>query len=148
MSTIAIFLPRSLSTPEIIFVCIDIVAGLGFILYRGGDKIQQVVEEKSRIKDLPEATLVDLLYAIILFVFNIASKIPMSTTWCFVGLLAGREISIALRKAGSKTLMAAFKMSVKDLAKVTAGFLISIAVGCGANERVRQSIVDMFKRDL
>ena len=148
MSTIAVFLPRSLSTTEIIFVCSNIVAGLGFILFRGGEKIQQVVEEKSRIKDLPEATMVDLLYAIILFVFKIASKIPMSTTWCFVGLLAGREISIAFRKAGSKTLMAAFKMSATDLAKVTFGFLISIVVGCGANEKVRQSIVDMFKKDL
>ena len=136
MSTIAVFLPRSLSTTEIIFVCSNIVAGLGFILFRGGEKIQQVVEEKSRIKDLPEATMVDLLYAIILFVFKIASKIPMSTTWCFVGLLAGREISIAFRKAGSKTLMAAFKMSATDLAKVTFGFFISIVVGCGANEKV------------
>lgn len=28
----------------------------------------------------------------------------MSTTWCFVGLLAGREIAIAIRKTGNKSV--------------------------------------------
>lgn len=104
MSNIAVFLPRSLNGWELTFVCIFITLGLGLMLWQGGDKIQQIVEEKSRVKDIPEATLVDLLFAIVLFVFKIASNIPMSTTWCFVGLLAGREISLALRNASDKTV--------------------------------------------
>ena len=104
MSNLAIFLPRTLKIGELIAVCLIIFFGLGIMLYQGGEKIQKVVEEKSRVKDIPEATLVDLLYAVVLFVFKIYSKIPMSTTWCFVGLLAGREISIAIRKTGEKSV--------------------------------------------
>lgn len=101
MSNIAVFLPRSLNAIELIVAVAFIALGLGLMLYQGGEKIQQVVDEKSRVKDVPEATLVDLLFAIVLFVFKLASGIPMSTTWCFVGLLAGRELSIALRKAST-----------------------------------------------
>ena len=104
MSNLAIFLPRTLNIAELISVCLIIFFGLGVMLYQGGEKIQKVVEEKSRVKDIPEATLVDLLYALVLFVFKIYSKIPMSTTWCFVGLLAGREIAIAIRKTGEKSV--------------------------------------------
>ena len=104
MSNLAIFLPRTLQIQEVVAVCVIIFLGLGIMLYQGGEKIQRIVDEKSRVKDVPEATLVDLLYAIVLFVFKIYSKIPMSTTWCFVGLLAGREISIAIRKTGEKSV--------------------------------------------
>ena len=64
----------------------------------------------------------------------------MSTTWCFVGLLAGREISLALRSASVKTVAKAFYMSGKDLSSVILGFLISLAVGAGGNEYVVESI--------
>jgi phosphate/sulfate permease len=101
------------------------------------------VDEKSRIKDIPEATLVDLLFACVLFVFKLWSKIPMSTTWCFVGLLAGRELSLAVRKAGITCKQAAW-MSGKDLLSVTAGFLISLAVGAGGNPYVREGIYNTF----
>ena len=102
-----------------------------------------MVDEKSRIKDIPEATLVDLLFAIILFVFKLYSKIPMSTTWCFVGLLAGRELSLAARKAGITCKQAAW-MSGKDLLSVTIGFIISLAVGAGGNPYVREGIYKTF----
>ena len=91
-----------------LFAVAFISIGLGIMLYQGGEKIQQVVDEKSRVKDIPEATLVDLIFAVVLFVFKLYSKIPMSTTWCFVGLLAGRELSMAIRKATKNTIGVAF----------------------------------------
>ena len=144
MSNIAVFLPRSLNVGEMIGAVAFIVIGLGIMLYQGGEKIQRVVDEKTRVKDIPEATLVDLLFAIVLFVFKMASKIPMSTTWCFVGLLAGRELSLALRKAGGKTLIEAFKMSFKDLFAVILGFIISLIVGYGANSYFREGVAMTF----
>jgi phosphate/sulfate permease len=154
MSNIAVFLPRSLNVGEMLGAVIFIVLGLGIMLYQGGEKIQRVVDEKSRVKDIPEATLVDLLFAIVLFVFKMASKIPMSTTWCFVGLLAGRELSLSLRKAGDysqneqgtskKTILDAFKMSMKDLVAVIAGFIISLIVGYGANSYFREGVAMTF----
>jgi hypothetical protein len=63
----------------------------------------------------------------------------MSTTWCFIGLLAGREISLAIRKSG-RTMKEAFWMSGKDLLSVIIGFIISLAVGLGGNPAVREAI--------
>lgn len=103
MSNIAVYLPRALNWMELLAVCLITTAGLAYQLKNGGEKIQRVVDEKSRVKDIPEATLINFLFAIVLFVFKIVSKIPMSTTWCFVGLLAGREISMAIRKAANRT---------------------------------------------
>jgi phosphate/sulfate permease len=108
MSNIAVFLPRSLTVGEFSAVVIIVIAGLGLMLVQGGEKIQKVVDAKSRVKDVPEATLIDLLFAVVLFVFKMHSKIPMSTTWCFVGLLAGREIAFAIRKVGNQNMKGAF----------------------------------------
>lgn len=154
MSNVAVFLPRSLNVGEMLGAVIFITLGLGIMLYQGGEKIQRVVDEKSRVKDVPEATLVDFLFAIVLFVFKMASKIPMSTTWCFVGLLAGRELSLSLRKAGEyaqdangkakRTMCDAFKMSFKDLFAVCAGFIISLIVGYGANSYFREGVAMTF----
>ena len=104
------------------------------------------MNEKSRIKDIPEATLVDLLFAVVLFVFKLYSKIPMSTTWCFIGLLAGRELALTIRQAG-KTCKEAWWMSGKDLLFVTIGFIISLAVGTGGNVYVRMGLYNTFNPD-
>jgi phosphate/sulfate permease len=144
MSNIAVFLPRKLNVLEMIFAVAFIAIGLGVMLYQGGEKIQAVVDEKSRVKDVPEATLVDLIFAIVLFVFKLASKIPMSTTWCFVGLLAGRELSMAIRKAGSNTLGDAFQMSLKDLLSVCFGFIVSLIWGAMANKYPRFAIIEFL----
>jgi phosphate/sulfate permease len=95
------------------------------------------VDEKSRIKDIPEATMINFIFAVILFVFKIYSKLPMSTTWCFIGLLAGRELSMALRKVGQGCKDSIF-MSLKDLLAVTFGFMVSLAIGIGGNPYMRQ----------
>jgi phosphate/sulfate permease len=144
MSNLAIFLPRSLNIGEMVLVCVIIFFGLGIMLYQGGEKIQRVVDEKSRVKDLPEATVVNLLYAVVLFVFKIYSKIPMSTTWCFVGLLAGREIAMAFRKIGDKSLKEALAICFKDFAAVSFGFIASLLIGMGANEHVRTMMSNAF----
>lgn len=127
-----------------IFAVSFIAIGLGIMLYQGGEKIQQVVDEKSRVKDIPEATLVDLIFAIVLFVFKIASKIPMSTTWCFVGLLAGRELSMAIRGASKKSLGDAFQMSLKDLTSVVFGFVVSLVWGACANKYPRYAVIEFL----
>ncbi|MCA9682528.1 MAG: hypothetical protein KC457_10060, partial [Myxococcales bacterium] len=48
--------------------------------------------------DVRHATMIDFTYALILWVFKTMSNIPMSTTWVFVGLLAGRELAMAMRE--------------------------------------------------
>ena len=49
--------------------------GLGILFRSGGERIQRVVDEKSNVVDVRAATVIDLLYAVILFVtvFGLAS---------------------------------------------------------------------------
>ena len=41
------------------------------------------------------ATIINVIYAAVLFYFKELNDLPMSTTWVFVGLLCGRELAIS-----------------------------------------------------
>ena len=69
-ANIAVYLPRSLSGWEFVGFAGTVVIGLGWIFKNGGDKIQEVVDEKNNVTDIRAATIIDLLYAIILFYFK------------------------------------------------------------------------------
>ena len=116
-----------------------IVVGLGFMFKKGGERIQEVVEEKSDVADVRSATVIDLIYAVILYVFKIQSKVPMSTTWVFVGLLAGREMAMAIRKSNSNNrgIKAAIQLMAKDLLYVAIGFIVSLILAAAINPVVR-----------
>lgn len=116
-----------------------IVVGLGFMFKKGGERIQEVVEEKSDVADVRFATVIDLIYAVILYVFKIQSKVPMSTTWVFVGLLAGREMAMAIRKSNSNNrgIKAAIQLMAKDLLYVAIGFIVSLILAAAINPVVR-----------
>ena len=115
--------------------------GLGMVLRRGGDRIQEVVEEKADLFDVRVATAVDAVFAVILFVFKEMSSVPMSTTWVFIGLLAGREIAMsATATSGGRTLAFAVKLGLRDLGYVTAGFVISLLYASVANPVVRRAL--------
>ena len=123
------------------FICFltPIVFGLGFLLKKGGAKIQQIVDEKSKVSDLRSATIMDVIYAIILFYFKIHSKIPMSTTWVFLGLLSGREIAMSIRKTSSRNIMGAIKMSAKDTGLALIGLAISFIIAILCNDAMSLS---------
>ena len=81
-------------TPELalgwFIASIAVILGLlAFIFFNHGGAIQKVVLTKTNTTDIRSATFVDLIYGIVLFGFKEVSHIPMSTTWVFVGLLAG-----------------------------------------------------------
>lgn len=55
---------------------------------------------------------------------------PMSTTWVFLGLLAGREIGMSFEKLGgpNRTICNALKLSAYDLAMGITGFVVSVGM--------------------
>ena len=120
-----------IGTLEFIVSLAILVGLLGYIFYRKGGAVQDVVREKTNTADIRSATFVDLIYAIILYIFKYdyfgmwGAKIPMSTTWVFIGLLAGREIAIRinLEKRLTKALG---KMVLLDLGKVFLGLVVSV----------------------
>ena len=134
LANIYVFLPRDpvSRTPDIAvgWFIVSIVAILGllaFIFYNHGGAIQKVVLTKTNTTDIRSATFVDLIYGIVLLVFKELSHIPMSTTWVFVGLLAGREIAIAWNEK-HRSRQEVSRLVLSDFAKILAGLVVSVAL--------------------
>lgn len=110
-----------------------LVGLLAYIFYSRGGAVQNVVREKTNTADIRAATFIDLIYGIILYIFKynylglFEAKLPMSTTWVFIGLLAGREIGIRLNLE-RKLSKALTRMVFADLGKVFFGLLVSVVL--------------------
>lgn len=139
-ANVAIFLPRTLSAPGFFVYLLILLGALAMLVRQGGEKIQEVVSEKDNIEDIRQATIVDLLYAGILYYFKVVSNIPMSTTWVFIGLLGGREVAIKLQHK-AKSWKKVRRMLAFDLAKVTVGLVISLLLALIANPMVREALL-------
>lgn len=141
-ANIAVYLPRQLNVWEVTFFITFIFLGLGVLFYLKGDKIQGIVNEKSDVKDVRSATIIDLVYALVLFFFTQVNTIPMSTTWVFIGLLAGREIAMktANFRKGPIKLKKTFRLIGKDILYVTIGLVISIILAISVNKTIQAEL--------
>lgn len=126
-ANIYVYLPRALSEMELAISLVILLAMLGFIFYSRGGSIQKIVKAKTNTTDIRSATIIDFIYGIVLFYFKEVNNVPMSTTWVFIGLLAGREIAIRWRMDG-KLERHEIQDILMDLAKVVFGLVISIAL--------------------
>jgi len=127
MANIAVFLPRQLDIPLMLLVSVVFVGGLAYMFREGGGKIQKIVLEKHNTRYVRSATIIDLFYWIILFFFKELNDIPMSTTWVFVGMLAGREFAIA-SFMGKKKTRSVFPLVGRDFGKMMIGLSASLAI--------------------
>lgn len=122
-----IYLPRKASFTELMFAIVTFTIFLGYITYTRGGDIQNIVKMKTNVQDPRSATIIDIIYALILMYFIHLNNVPMSTTWVFVGLLAGREVALyqRLRFESPKKM---YKHIIKDLTKVFFGLVVSVIV--------------------
>ncbi len=124
---------KDLNTMSFLFSMFILLALLAYIFYNRGGAVQNVVRVKTNTSDIRAATFIDLIYGIILYIFKynylglFEAKLPMSTTWVFIGLLAGREIAINIRLK-NQPINSVFKMIFSDLFKVFIGLVVSIAL--------------------
>ena len=93
-ANIYVYLPRRVDGMTLAFSLAILLAMLAFIFYSRGGAIQAIVKAKTNTVDIRSATFIDLAFGIILYFFKELNNIPMSTTWVFLGLLAGREIAL------------------------------------------------------
>jgi len=128
MANIAVFLPRELPLWMLMGVITILCGWLGVIFWSSGGKIQQVVLEKSGTRFIRSATIIDCVYALILIYFKQVNSIPMSTTWVFVGLLAGRELAIATTYRDTYKAGYVFPLIGKDFLKMMLGLGVSVAL--------------------
>jgi len=142
IANIAVFLPRALSVTQFFMVLAVFVIGLAYIFWMRGGKIQHIVMEKMHTNYLRSATIIDLCYGIILFVFKEINNIPMSTTWVFIGLLSGRELAMYTRMSEYK-FKDIFPIVGKDMLRLLFGLAVSILIAVAIQNP--QFFVDFFK---
>lgn len=128
IANVAVFLPRGESLPAWMFASfmIILVAGLAHLFHNRGGKIQEIVLSKSGTRFMRSATIIDFVYALILWYFKQYNDIPMSTTWVFVGLLCGRELAVYRHFKSADGIKIVFPMLVADFMKMMVGLSLSI----------------------
>ena len=128
MANIAVFMPRDLPLSYLCGIVSVLVFWLGYIFWAQGGKIQEIVLEKTGSRYMRSATIIDLVYAVLLLYFKELNNIPMSTTWVFVGLLTGRELAIATVHRAEYKLGYVFPLIGKDFLKMMIGLSVSVAL--------------------
>lgn len=143
LANIFVYLPRQLSVVGLILSLLGMVLLQGYLFREKGGKIQRVVTSKTNTIDVRSATFIDLLYGLVLLFFKVdyipklfasmgmevpwPEKMPMSTTWVFLGLLAGREIGISLRLRLRKKKKVS-NMIFRDAGKAFFGSAIAVVL--------------------
>jgi hypothetical protein len=126
-ANIFVFLPRQLSLVDLLASLVVIWLIMAYIFKSKGGKIQEMVTQKANTRNIRSATIIDLAYGLILFLFGSLSTVPMSTTWAFIGILAGREMAISYLLMDPE-LKKTYRVIFKDLAKVNIGLAVSILI--------------------
>jgi len=128
-ANIYVYLPRSLSGMEIIISLAVLLFMLAVIFYSKGGAIQKIVKEKTNTTDIRSATIIDFFYGLVLLFFKEFSNVPMSTTWVFLGLLAGREIAIRYRLELDKEPSDLQKAPVARIAGMAMNVVVLLLIG-------------------
>jgi hypothetical protein len=127
VANIAVYLPRQLNISLLLIVLGYFTVLIFYIFYIHGGPIQKVVLDKTGTRYARSATIINIIYAAVLFYFKELNDLPMSTTWVFVGLLCGRELAISTMNKDYK-FKYVFPLIGKDFAKMIFGLSVSVAI--------------------
>jgi len=127
VANIAVYLPRQLDVSLLLIVLAYFSVLIFYIFYIHGGPIQKVVLDKTGTRYARSATIINVIYAAVLYYFKELNDIPMSTTWVFVGLLCGRELAISTMNKDYK-FKYVFPLIGKDFAKMIFGLSVSVAI--------------------
>ena len=125
LANIFVYLPRELTVLHLALAVSFFVGLQGLIFFQMGGAIQKIVNTKTGTADIRAATIIDFIYAIILLIFKEWSNMPMSTTWVFLGLLAGRQIAISWHMY-NPPMSETNRLVISDAMKALFGLAISI----------------------
>jgi len=126
-ANIYVYLPRKLEPSYLLLSLALILSLLALVFKFKGGRIQKVVTQKTNTANIRSATLIDLNYGLVLYFFTVLNPVPMSTTWVFVGILAGREYAINYL-LNKHLIKKTYRKIFTDLYKVNVGLVVSIIV--------------------
>ena len=137
LANIFVYLPRNLNFILMGVCTLILCVGLCMLIVIGGGPIQGVLRSKTNTSDLRSASLIDFMFGLCLLFKAFLSSFPLSTTWVFLGLLAGRELALRIRELEQKTVftnqMNGSLSSVigSDLGKASVGLIVSLVIALG-----------------
>ena len=82
-ANIFVFLPRQLSAVESFTAMFAIVALLAYTFANKGGPVQRILKTKTAVSDIRSATVIDFIYASLLFYFKELNNIPDEHNLCF-----------------------------------------------------------------
>lgn len=130
LANIFVYVPRKLDASWLAFALITMAGLHAYTFWSRGGEIQKVVTSKTNTGDIRSATIIDFSFGLVLLVFKEWSNIPMSTTWVFLGLLAGREIAMSVQLQ-ARPLKDTLGIIRRDGLKLTAGLAMSVVLALG-----------------
>ncbi len=145
MANIFVYLPRNLNFISMGVCTLILCVGLCMLIVIGGGPIQRVLSSKTNTSDLRSAGLIDFMFGFCLLFKAFLSSFPLSTTWVFLGLLAGRELALRIRELEQKTVftnqMYGSLSSVigSDLGKASVGLIVSLLIALGIQPMISWS---------
>lgn len=135
-SNATVFLPRDVPMAQFVGIMVFMMTAMAFVLYRRGGEIQEVITEKTDVVRVKSATIIDFTYAAILFYFKELNDLPMSTTWVFLGMLAGREIALKVTTNQDRPYSHTLRLIRMDILRAGFGLGVSLALAFFANSQL------------
>jgi len=137
LANIFAFLPRSLELFPMVICTLILCLGLCVLVAIGGGPIQGVLRSKTNTSDLRSATVIDFMFGLCLLYRGFMDNFPLSTTWVFLGLLAGREIALRIKEQEFEYFFAnrsagnLGNIIGSDLWKAFVGLVVSLVIAIG-----------------
>ena len=147
MANIFVYLPRNLDFLSMCVCTLILCIGLCMLIMIGGGPIQGVLRSKTNASDLRSATVIDFMFGLCLLYEAFLSSFPLSTTWVFLGLLAGRELALRMKELQQQTEFTnhtngslGFVIG-SDIGKASVGLIVSLLIALGIQPLIAWSIL-------
>ncbi len=127
LANIYVYLPRHLSLAELLVTLTVLCGAVALLVTLGGGPMQGRLRGKCRIDDPRVGTVISLLYGLVLLLFLAGDRVPLSTSWLFLGVLAGRELGLSGRGVGRPAAVMLQDITL-DLLRAAAALATSLAV--------------------
>ena len=145
LANIFVYLPRNLNFIAMSICTFILCIGLCVLISIGGGPIQSVLRSKTNTSDLRSATVIDFMFGVCLLYRAFLSSFPLSTTWVFLGLLAGRELALRIKELEFESGFTVHnqgglvRVLGSDVGKASVGLVISLMIALGIQPLINWS---------
>lgn len=118
-------LPRNFNMLNFLVYLLFCAISISYIVFSRGGKLQKsIMNAKKGLNNPKTNSIINIIFSLIIFVFQHISSTPVATTWSFIGLLSGRELALSMKKNGYISKTTILKI-LKDLSVLIYGLIVT-----------------------